>query len=95
MVKWASFGAALAGAFLLGQKTCQQDRLDSMDDSINRIAQTQYVLLDMSMRTNHFVNPSHKPGTPFCPECFEILSKIDKHSEVITEENAKDVIQGN
>jgi hypothetical protein len=92
VVRWVALLLAIACAFLLGQKMCQEKRLDSMDDSILRLANAQYVLMDMSVRINHHVNPKHSRGTPFCPECFELLQEIGSHSEDVTNANAESVI---
>lgn len=93
--QWMLFGLSLSGAFLLGQKMSQQERLNDMDDSIARIASAQYALMDMAVRINHHVNPKHPRGTPFCPECFELSKKIEGHSEPVTNDNAESVMQGN
>lgn len=71
------------GAFVLGQQYERAGRLADIDDSINRIALTQYTLLDLGVRTNHFVNPKHHDN-PWCPECWDQLKRIESHKIPVT-----------
>lgn len=83
---WAGGIVALACAFLLGQKIESDRSRDGLFDAINRIAGTQYTILDLSVRTLHHTNPNHMKGNPFCPECFDILNRIKSHDKVVNVE---------
>lgn len=74
---------ALAGAaFLLGQKYERDRANDGLYDTLNRVAHSQYALLDISLRTHHWVNKHHKDN-PFCPECYDLLKRIGDHEREV------------
>lgn len=79
---WMSGAVALFCAFLLGQKTAEDRYRDGLFDTLNRVAGTQYVMLDYQARTLHYVSPTHSKGNSFCPECYDLRRRIQAHSKV-------------
>lgn len=78
---WMSGVGALFCAFLLGQKSAEDRCRDGLFDAVNRVAGTQYVMLDYQARMLHYVNPNHVKGNPFCPECYELRQRLQSHSK--------------
>lgn len=72
--------AYIAGAYSNASDEAEHRRY--IEDSLLRIAHTEYALLDTAMRNLHYAKP-HKADNPWCPECYELLNKLNSHGKVV------------